>query len=793
MQPDHRNIATRIAAIYFGILTLIFYSPFIVGGRAFLPADILFRTPAWYDPSVTVHNADLFDAILVFFPHNVFLHDALRTGHIPLWNPFNFMGYCQLGDGHNDFLYPPALLLYGLLPAVVAHGVDLILHHFLAGFCMFLWARRLGLSGVGALMSGTVWMLAAVNTTWLELEYPIVYAALIPLTLLTLDSARLDGRKLPWAALCIAGMCVGGHLQWALYGMVIMALMTGWRVAPSQRRTVECFRLGAAAVLGVCMASPFLLATSQSLALSARPNIALSYNMAVYRQMLAGLVPTAIVPDVFGTPLTNFALKRVTEGGYFIYPELCVYLGIVPLLLAARGIRHGRLGFFLGLAVALLLLLPATPLYGIVGLLPGGLSRLIATRVVLVVSFCMALLAGLGIEQNDWRPLGRCALVMAGAVALFVVCMHHVDLDNAVARWASQGAVRLPARETFNSDADWVRACQDGARRTYAWSSVSMLAPLAMLLLAGGGFMLSRAPWPLILLSVLDLMFFGMRFNTTVPREQVFAPNPTMGYLQAHAGEDRFFSMGTIRPDSSLPFGVYDIGGYESYYPRSAAEYLSFLELGRVDERETSAGQAFPMRNYRSPLVSLAGARYVVAYPQDPALGPDMRLQVPGPLPIYQNGPALPRVFVVGHCRVVPHDAMLGKLAEPSHDNLHEALVEQMPADFGAVDGPGEARLVNYQPERVDIDTAGAGGLLVLTDVDYPGWEAEVDGHPEPITRVDYVFRGVPISAGSHHVVFRFRPAWWKLGWQLAATALVLSLACSLLAWRPKPASKRQA
>ena len=54
--------------------------------------------------------------------------------------------------------------------------------------------------------------------------------------------------------------------------------------------------------------------------------------------------------------------------------------------------------------------------------------------------------------------------------------------------------------------------------------------------------------------------------------------------------------------------------------------------------------------------------------------------------------------------------------------------------------------------------------VLVLTDSYYPGWTAEVDGKAADILRADYVFRAVPLSAGRHTVVFKFRPASFLLG-----------------------------
>jgi len=53
--------------------------------------------------------------------------------------------------------------------------------------------------------------------------------------------------------------------------------------------------------------------------------------------------------------------------------------------------------------------------------------------------------------------------------------------------------------------------------------------------------------------------------------------------------------------------------------------------------------------------------------------------------------------------------------------------------------------------------------LVVLSDLDYPGWRATVDGQAAPILRVDGVVRGVRVSAGEHEVAFTYHPWHWLL------------------------------
>jgi hypothetical protein len=154
---------------------------------------------------------------------------------------------------------------------------------------------------------------------------------------------------------------------------------------------------------------------------------------------------------------------------------------------------------------------------------------------------------------------------------------------------------------------------------------------------------------------------------------------------------------------------------------------------------------------------------------------------------IFRNVEALPRSFVAHAAEVLSDpDRQLERLVDDDFDPQTTVLLERVPPT--ELQRPSSApddsiRIVRYEPAEVTIDVdAAAAGILVLTDLHYPGWHAEVDGIPTEILIADYLFRGVPVSAGAHRVVFRFSPSSVRDGLVVAiigplvALALVLAL-----------------
>ena len=82
-------------------------------------------------------------------------------------------------------------------------------------------------------------------------------------------------------------------------------------------------------------------------------------------------------------------------------------------------------------------------------------------------------------------------------------------------------------------------------------------------------------------------------------------------------------------------------------------------------------------------------------------------------------------------------------------------------SDFGFLKagGAGTVRLTSYGSDEAKYEVESAnGGLVVFSEVYYPGWTATIDGQSAEIGRANYVLRALNVPAGKHEVVFAFHP-----------------------------------
>ena len=96
-------------------------------------------------------------------------------------------------------------------------------------------------------------------------------------------------------------------------------------------------------------------------------------------------------------------------------------------------------------------------------------------------------------------------------------------------------------------------------------------------------------------------------------------------------------------------------------------------------------------------------------------------------------------------------------------DLRHEAVAdEKFQAQLGestAQDTLSMVTIKTYEPNQLTYEVnSGKGGVIVFSEIYYPGWTATIDGEPAELCRVDYILRALSVKPGKHEVVLSFFP-----------------------------------
>ena len=96
-------------------------------------------------------------------------------------------------------------------------------------------------------------------------------------------------------------------------------------------------------------------------------------------------------------------------------------------------------------------------------------------------------------------------------------------------------------------------------------------------------------------------------------------------------------------------------------------------------------------------------------------------------------------------------------------DLRHTAVADKAFSDVlgqsKANDSTATVRLEKYEPNKLEYSVSSKnGGVVVFSEIYYPGWNATVDGVEVPVGRANYILRAISVKPGSHKVVLDFHP-----------------------------------
>jgi hypothetical protein len=739
-----------------------------------------------------------FDILSFWLPRFTFLARSLVAGHVPLWNPYEMMGYRFAADPQSGWLYLPAMATFATFSPGAAMRTLIVLNPLVAALGLFWFLRKESLSRPAATAGGlSLGMLMSTS----EMAISMPFAGFLAWTTVVLVGASGYRQSVQWSR----------RLAW-----LALAAFGWWQVANAHMShgLMMCSLLAAAYVVAHAVQSVRLGETSWPRALGAGG-------------LFLGFLPLAaaaiLIPRLgfIGTSSLQSGYEAVdslkqspgigersimTNGMWAAWPLAFgsapgAYLGAVMLLslpFALRDAARRATVWALGVSVAITYVLMTNALLtaewfraAVLKLPFGDVYLHNPGRLRYLSMIALPALGAIGIQSLIDRPMPvrRAARWMGGVVAVFLIVP--LVTGGIPVRFALLAAA-LPVG---------VAAVVLVIRRR-RWAPTLLVGVLAAELLASAVF---SNVWK------GGTIFTGLETGShanlvpqvlrwpDVDQDEFLRPNAFVVAIRAQADEQgryltwappaAFYERGylyaqqprdwpALMMSRGTLFAIPDVLGYN---PVQLVRYWTYI---RATNDLSLFYNAAVVNEPSLEDVRLMGVRYLIV-PQgvDPP--------VAGRVVVSSQGYDLvevygwePRASAVPAWTVASSEAdAFRRVLVPGFDPARTAVVETDPGGTqvaGAV--PGRASYAEDDPEhvRVTVDATAPSVVVIRNSYD-EHWSATVDGRDAPVLPVDGFLQGVAVGAGRHEVRLTFTdPA---IGRGLAVSALTwLALGAALIA-----------
>ena len=655
------------------------------------------------------------------YPNFRFLQDAARRGDSVLWNRLEGFGVPFLAAWKTRALSPFSLPFY-LLPLNTAILVSLLAKCILAGWCTFYAARRLGFHPASALLAAVPF----------QLSVPIVlYGATpladllvwLPLLFIYAESFVLGHtRYWPLGALVVFLMALGGSPVGLLMVLLFAAVYAFVRCITDRQRTHP-----KSAVLGTALMMVLGLGLA---AVQIVPYLEFRMHAVTESLGTADVLRLSSLLSLLSPGLLEGALENTPSAPWLIHLGLVQGM-LFALWCAVRPFVHQgqRKRLEAAILTSLLFVLVAFLMHRN----SGTESTFDATYLLVFHPFAFALLAAAA--ADEWVELDpdECKI----AVIRFVIGAVLLGTTLVV-------GMTILLRQ---ADATWGPII--GAGLVPSVIALGILCLLSITVLRPSHRVLGHG---LSLLSAAALVWTLVSAVSYTPADKAFPEGPMIQAMQRTGarvgGGDELAAWPLAAngvPQVYTPNGIVLTAHATLLDPITTSPRL-LRRLGVQTLLLSKAELQGPYATIRHEL------EIIDAFPTGFALVRD--LGAPPPARIIYSGRLVENFDPATLAEDAPTAIEGLPIAEARDDHRYTA------ATFEAA----------HNTRTVIHVTTEDPGVLVLNEAWYPGWRATIDNIPTRLYRVDKLFRGVQVDAGTHEVVFTYKPFSLTLG--LAVTGL---------------------
>lgn len=381
---------------------------------------------------------------------------------------------------------------------------------------------------------------------------------------------------------------------------------------------------------------------------------------------------------------------------------------------------------------------------------------------------------------------------LTGGIAILFALFPTLFFSDFISSNEMKALMTLP-QEYVNPVIDNLRDMREAVFTADCWRSalVVVIGTLCLLLFKARKLKANYMVGAIIVLCLIDLWQVNKRYlnnDMFVPKSEREAPiqetetDRIILQDKTDLGNYRVLNLASNTfNENETSYFHNSIGGYHAAKLRRYQDMIDMYiapEMGSLMQAVAQAGGDMSKVNGDSifPVLNMLNARYFILPLQD---GQTVPVQNP-----YVYGPAW---YVDNLTYVDNANAEIERVGKM--DIRHEAVADKrFEAQLKTAvkqDSTSVVKLTSYMSDRLTYDVnSSKGGVIVFSEVYYPGWTATVDGQPVELGRVNYLLRAVNIAPGKHKIELAFHPKSVTTTETIAYVAYaVLLLAILLLAY----------
>ncbi|PKQ28951.1 MAG: hypothetical protein CVT63_00085 [Candidatus Anoxymicrobium japonicum] len=729
------------------------------------------------------------DFIRQFYPARVYATGSLASGVFPLWNPHVLSGHPFFASYQTAMLYPLNLLMVGSYAAagatfpLKALCVFVVFHFFLAGAFTYILSRDLVLGRAGSTVAAVTFMFSGYLAAHAGHINQVSAAAWMPLIFFLFNRA-LERRRFSWAVgagVALAAAILAGHVQPVFYLCALLAGLTLFRAWQHYRCETEgtgiAFGIASLAItvaVGAGLAAAQLFPMYELIGLSTRSRM--PFDIARTSSLPRWQTLNLVFPKFFGANVANYT------GGWFIW-ETYGYCGIVGGALGIVALLRRQRAFVLFLMAALvgsliLALGPAGYIYTLLFKAGFFVNRFRnPARILVVFAFTSALLAGLGADHivRTFAEEGRARyaaatrlvgflaallLILTGALSVFLLLRGGKPVQNGIAFKSMimpvallllfLGLLTLARRVKLNA-------------RTLA---------IGILLLVAVDLIAQNVPWVMVKVKPGDFYGDAAASRYVASQHGAFRVETDAHTMYKSLDNGPLYGLDKATGDDSLV-----LADYNNYREIILPQVSPGVQIGLFYDGALNSPMLDPLND----------AYFLTRQPINPVLLRQGKLKLDrrmGGVYVYRNTTILPRAWMSDARAYSDNQRIYDELVRTRGKDIRSTALVVMP-DVAASRGQGAPVPAVKRPvvlrERsahrllLECDPISRG-LLVLSEMYYPGWQAYIDGRKAETFKTDLMLRGVMLPGGQKEVEFRFEPRSLRMGIAVSLTFAALLL-----------------